>query len=71
MPVVVGAPRSGTTLLRYLLDSHPALAIPPETGFLAFAPSISGPGGATRENLFRIVTNCPPDAPRLERLWHR
>jgi hypothetical protein len=63
MPVVVGAPRSGTTLLRYLLDSHPALAIPPETGFLAFAPSISDHGVATRENLFRIVTNCPPDAP--------
>jgi hypothetical protein len=34
MPVVVGVPRSGTTLLRMMLDSHPLLAIPPETGFL-------------------------------------
>jgi protein-tyrosine sulfotransferase len=28
---VIGAPRSGTTLLRYVLDSHPAIAAPPET----------------------------------------
>ncbi len=34
MPVIVGAPRSGTTLLRFMLDAHPDLAIPPETGFL-------------------------------------
>lgn len=32
-PFVVGVPRSGTTLLRLMLDAHPALAIPPETGF--------------------------------------
>ena len=31
---IVGAPRSGTTLLRLMLDSHPRLAIPPETHFL-------------------------------------
>jgi hypothetical protein len=30
---VVGLGRSGTTLLRLMLDSHPALAIPPETHF--------------------------------------
>ena len=34
MPVVVGAARSGTTLLRLMLDAHPQLAIPPETHFL-------------------------------------
>ncbi len=33
-PFVVGAPRSGTTLLRLMLDAHPALAIPPETYFV-------------------------------------
>lgn len=33
-PVIVGVPRSGTTLLRLMLDAHPELAIPPETGFL-------------------------------------
>lgn len=32
-PFVVGVPRSGTTLLRLLLDAHPELAIPSETGF--------------------------------------
>lgn len=31
---VVGAQRSGTTLLRLLLDSHPRLALGPETAFL-------------------------------------
>lgn len=34
-PFIVGVARSGTTLLRLMLDSHPELAIPPETGFLA------------------------------------
>ena len=34
MPFVVGVNRSGTTLLRMMLDAHPELAIPPETHFL-------------------------------------
>ncbi len=33
-PFVVGAPRSGTTMLRLMLDAHPDLAIPPETYFI-------------------------------------
>jgi hypothetical protein len=33
-PFVVGVPRSGTTLLRLMLDAHPELAIPAETHFL-------------------------------------
>jgi hypothetical protein len=33
-PFVVGVPRSGTTLLRLMLDAHPELAIPPETHFI-------------------------------------
>jgi hypothetical protein len=33
-PFIIGSPRSGTTLLRFMLDAHPLLAIPPETGFL-------------------------------------
>jgi hypothetical protein len=37
-PFVVGAPRSGTTLLRLMLDAHPALAIPPETHFFPSVP---------------------------------
>lgn len=33
---VVGNPRSGTTLLRFILSSHPRIYIPGETGFLPF-----------------------------------
>jgi Sulfotransferase family len=32
---VVGSPRSGTTLLRLILDSHPSIACGPETNVLA------------------------------------
>lgn len=33
-PFVVGVARSGTTLLRLMLDAHPQLTIPPETHFV-------------------------------------
>ena len=33
---IVGAPRSGTTLLRFILSSHPRLYVPEETGFIPF-----------------------------------
>jgi hypothetical protein len=33
-PFVVGVGRSGTTLLRLMLDAHPELAVPPETHFI-------------------------------------
>lgn len=33
---IVGSPRSGTTLLRFMLASHPRLWVPPETGFVPF-----------------------------------
>lgn len=32
---IVGCPRSGTTLLRLMLDSHPAISCGPETHFVA------------------------------------
>lgn len=32
--IVGGCPRSGTTLLRAILDNHPEIAIPPETNFV-------------------------------------
>lgn len=34
VPFIVGVPRSGTTLLREMLNAHPELAIPPETLFV-------------------------------------
>lgn len=33
-PFIVGIPRSGTTLLRLMLDAHPDMAIPTETYFI-------------------------------------
>lgn len=60
-PVIVGVPRSGTTLLRLMLDSHSELAIPPETGFLQ-SPDIR----AMREDPSRAasaITRFPDDAP--------
>jgi hypothetical protein len=33
-PFIVGVPRSGTTLLRLMLDAHSLMAIPPETHFI-------------------------------------
>jgi hypothetical protein len=61
MPIVVGAPRSGTTLLRFMLDAHPEMAIPPETGFLA-APALHE-AGVSAAALHQVVTTFPPDAP--------
>jgi hypothetical protein len=64
MPIVVGAPRSGTTLLRFMLDAHPDLAIPPETGFLALAERLGGARAPdTRQRFFDEITRFPPEAP--------
>jgi hypothetical protein len=60
MPFVVGVPRSGTTLLRLMLDAHPDVAIPAETGFLLSIvnrPSSAGP--LSPIELHRLVTRSP------------
>lgn len=48
-PFLVGSGRSGTTLTRAMLDSHPELAVPPETYFItelaANADRYQGGGG--------------------------
>jgi Sulfotransferase family len=41
-PFVVGLGRSGTTVLRLMLDAHPALTIPPETHFVSPLIQASG-----------------------------
>ncbi len=51
-PFIVGVGRSGTTLLRLMLDAHPALAIPSETLFLEDAIK----QGATPGNFAQIAT---------------
>lgn len=63
MPIVVGAPRSGTTMLRLMLDAHPDLAVPPETGFLSALAGLQGEGEALRARALQLITSYPPDAP--------
>lgn len=63
MPFVVGAPRSGTTLLRLMLDAHPHLAIPPETGFLAKTADWARQPPTSRDQWLDDVRRFPADAP--------
>ena len=39
-PFIVGAPRSGPTMLRLMLDAHPDFALPPETYFIPHAHKV-------------------------------
>lgn len=66
MPVIVGAPRSGTTLLRLMLDAHPDLAIPPETGFVVAASALDASTSDLRARFLDTVTAFPPQAPNWE-----
>lgn len=63
MPMIVGSPRSGTTLLRFMLDAHPALAIPPETGFLNLGPKLRGRGNTLRDEFFQALIGYPEPFP--------
>ena len=45
-----------------MLDTHPEMAIPSETGFLALFPHFKSKGDALRQEFFRSITNFPPDA---------
>ena len=56
LPVVVGCPRSGTSLLAVMLDSHPDLAVPPETSFLGAIVSIPAASPDVRREFFKRVT---------------
>lgn len=55
-PVVVGCPRSGTSLLAVMLDSHPDVAVPPETSFIGTVAALQGPSEALRQAFFDVVT---------------
>jgi Sulfotransferase family len=84
-PFVVGVPRSGTTLLRLMLDAHPVLTIPPETHFVPkLITQFEGwvaDGKSTaelREQAFELITTHPrwgdmgldPDALRSRLAQH-
>jgi len=54
-PFVVGVGRSGTTLLRLMLDAHPRLAIPAETHFVPELIAREQAGGHAQELVAEIV----------------
>lgn len=56
-PFVVGVGRSGTTLLRLMLDAHPDLAIPGETHFLRHVAAAGS--RAERAAVLAIVSQAP------------
>ncbi len=55
-PFVVGVNRSGTTLLRMMLDAHPLLTIPPETHFVPELIEAAEERAATPESLLATIT---------------
>lgn len=55
VPFVVGVSRSGTTLLRLMLDAHPELAIPPETHFVPTLRDLDAEGRTLRERFLQKV----------------
>jgi hypothetical protein len=55
-PFVVGVNRSGTTLLRMMLDAHPDLTMPPETHFVPELIEVAEQGNATPEAFLATIT---------------
>src|SRR5918996_4165154 len=55
-PFVIGVGRSGTTLLRLMLDAHPELAIPPETRFVPRLIAAARPPEATADEVVATLT---------------
>jgi hypothetical protein len=56
-PFVVGVNRSGTTLLRLMLDAHPDLTMPPETHFVPDLIEAAEQGGSSPEDLVAVITS--------------
>jgi hypothetical protein len=54
VPFIVGVPRSGTTMLRLMLDAHPDMAIPSETYFVTNLIE-AGDGGAGPDQLANVL----------------
>jgi hypothetical protein len=63
---VVGAERSGTTLLRLMLTSHPAICIPPESMLITTLIGRFGRGDL-HERVGEFVRTLVPTEPRFER----
>ncbi|MDQ3760072.1 MAG: sulfotransferase [Actinomycetota bacterium] len=58
-PFVVGVGRSGTTLLRLMLDAHPQMAVPPETHFFESVLDASGRFRFGPEQVLLAITEDP------------
>jgi hypothetical protein len=58
VPFVVGMNRSGTTLLRMMLDAHPQLTIPPETHFVPDLIQAAQAPGATPEDALAAMKSA-------------
>src|SRR5688572_24207411 len=56
-PFIVGVGRSGTTLLRLMLDAHPRLAIPPETQFIPELVEAAERPDANATSVARVLTS--------------
>src|SRR5919108_2531245 len=56
-PFIVGATRSGTTLLRLMLDAHPEMAIPSETHFIPDLIKAYRLESTSPERLAEVVTS--------------
>ena len=56
-PFVVGLTRSGTTLLRMMLDAHGELTIPPETHFVPDLIKVARDGGDAEAMLRSLTSN--------------
>jgi hypothetical protein len=57
VPFAVGMNRSGTTLLRMMLDAHPKLTIPPETHFVPDLIDVERREGASPELFCEVITS--------------
>src|ERR671915_350720 len=57
-PFIVGAGRSGTTLLRLMLDAHPDLTIPPETHFIPDLIKAAREDDATPESALEAMKSA-------------
>jgi hypothetical protein len=55
MPFIVGFPRSGTTLLRLMLDAHSELAVTHEAGFIPMTSNLTNP---LSRMFYRRLTNA-------------
>lgn len=65
MPFIVGLPRSGTTLLRVMLDNHPALAITPETNWIPELEQTISASSNPHAHFLRFVTSTTTN-----KRWH-